>query len=109
MKRTCEEHLEDLLFLAPWLRRGDGLEHLKTSLGKELADKSVRAPAKLAVKLDQLDQAPTLRELAAFEQTLGPLIEATLKGFDAEPGDPRKQEAGNRREGPPPVSAWGIG
>jgi len=56
LKRNCDEHLEDILLLAPWL-----------------ALPSVKLEGKLA----QLDHAPTLREISKFEQSLSPLIEAT--------------------------------
>lgn len=58
LKRNCSDHLADLCFLAPWL---------------ELPFVDKRFEAKLA-QLDDAD-APTLREVAAFEQSLCPLIE----------------------------------
>src|SRR4029077_17065184 len=83
LKRNCEEHLEDVLFLAPWLTSGDSLERLKRSIRKELGE--------LAERLDQLDQASTLREVSALDRTLGPQVEEALKGLAAEFGDLRKE------------------
>ena len=55
LKQSCEDHLEDLLFLAPWLRTDSGI---------------VRAPSGLADKLAELDQAPTLREVSKLDEVL---------------------------------------
>lgn len=59
LKQNCAEQLDDLLFLAPWLG---------------LADNRILAP-ELAGKLANLDQAPTLRELARLDQAPGPLLD----------------------------------
>jgi hypothetical protein len=69
LQRNCQEHLEDLLFLAPWLP-------LPT----------------LEEKLPQFDQAPTLRALAILEQSLCPLIEAALQDLPTKPAQTGKQE-----------------
>ncbi|HEX3717310.1 MAG TPA: glucoamylase family protein [Verrucomicrobiae bacterium] len=47
LKRNCEEHLQEMLFLAPWV--------------------ALPIPAE---KIGQLDEAPTLRDLAKCEQLL---------------------------------------
>lgn len=54
LKQNCVEHLEDLLFLAPWLR----------STGNP-----GRVPASLAAQLAELDQAPTLRGVSKLAQS----------------------------------------
>ena len=56
LKRSCEEQLEDMLFLAPWL-------------ALSASDQSGSGEAVLA----QLDNAPTLHEVSKLRQTLGPL------------------------------------
>lgn len=57
MKRNCEEHLAEMRYISPWLAFSvPGLEE--------------------AVRLDE---APTLRELANFADTLVPQIEAALR------------------------------
>jgi cellobiose phosphorylase len=71
LKRNCEEHLADLLFLAPWLT-------LPTPSPGEQQGKVPAAPVTLEEKLAQLDRALTLREISTFDQSLCPLIEATL-------------------------------
>ena len=43
------------------------------------------AATRLEEKLAQLDQAPTLREISQFDQSLCPLIEAALQDLPAEP------------------------
>ncbi|HEX9595254.1 MAG TPA: glucoamylase family protein, partial [Anaerolineales bacterium] len=70
LQRNCEEHLQELRFLAPWLGNEDKLSH---------------APGDLTESLLRLDQAPTLREMAKFEQLLGPLIEAALRNLPTNP------------------------
>jgi len=58
LQRTCQEHLDELLSLAPWLGRAD-----------------LRASGELAEKLAQLEAAPSLREIALLDQTLCPQLE----------------------------------
>ena len=55
LKQNCVEHLEDLLFLAPWLRS---------------TDNPGRVPSSLAAQLAELDQAPTLRGVSKLDQSL---------------------------------------
>jgi len=58
LKRNCEDHLEELRFIAPWL--------------------DIAMPGKdSAEQLAVLDHAPTLREILAFEQSLCPVIDAS--------------------------------
>jgi cellobiose phosphorylase len=100
LKRNCEEHLEEMLFLAPWLTL--------PALNPGNIRKEVPAPASLAAKgdqshlastaasledkLGQLDQAPTLNEVAQLEQLFGPLIEAALQDLTTRPA-PSQAEA----------------
>ncbi len=75
LKRNCEEHWKDMLFLAPWLA-------LPTPCRSN----------RLEEKLIQLDQVPTLREVATFAESLCPLIEAALQDLSTEPAQSRKEE-----------------
>ena len=59
LQQSCEEHLEDLRFLAPWLRNDESL---------------MRAPDDLAEKLLRFDHALTLREVSMLAKSLSPLI-----------------------------------
>jgi cellobiose phosphorylase len=72
--RDCQAHLEDLLFLAPWLT---------------LAPASA---GQISGKLVQLDQTPSLRQVAELDQSLCPLIDATLQTLSVEPALARKPE-----------------
>ena len=74
LERNCRDHLEDLLFLAPWLT---------------LAPDSAR---QVSGKLTQLDQAPTLRQVEDLDRSLGPSLEAALQALSLEPASSRKPE-----------------
>ena len=58
---SCEEHLEDLRFLAPWLHGTESLMH---------------ASSDIAEKLLRFDQPLTLREIALLAKSLAPLPDA---------------------------------
>jgi cellobiose phosphorylase len=100
LKRNCEEHLEDMLFLAAWLAlptssRGSRREAVPTPpslAAKEDQSLLTSAATRLEEKLAPLDQAPTLREVAKFAQSLCPLIEAALQDLPTEPAQSRKEE-----------------
>ena len=104
LQRNCEEQLADMLFLAPWLavptpsrsRRREGaptskseIENPKSNINRSLL---TSAATRLEEKLAQLDQAPTLREVAKFEQSHCPLIEAAGQDLPTEPAQPSKEE-----------------
>jgi cyclic beta-1,2-glucan synthetase len=100
LKRNCHEHWADLLFLAPWLAlptpsyggRREGIPTVPAHSAEE--EKSLLASSSegLEQKLAQLDQAPTLREVAEFEQSLCPLVEAALQDLAAAPAPSRPEE-----------------
>jgi len=75
LKQNCEEQTEDLLYLAPWLG-------LPASIYSE----------QFGEKLAQLDQAPTLREVSKFEQTVCPLFEAAFQALPKETDKNRKEK-----------------
>ncbi len=77
LKHDCEAHLEEMLFLAPWLRNPHGFSHTS---------------AEFTEKLLQLDRAPTLREAAKFKQSICPLVEAALQNLPAEPSPLREEK-----------------
>ena len=60
LQRNCAEHLEELLFLAPWLRGVAETSNVSEDLAKKIA---------------QLDQGPTLLEVSRLDQSLCPLLE----------------------------------
>src|SRR5206468_1876144 len=74
LERSCREHLEDLLFLAPWLN---------------LAPDSVPP---ISGELGQLDQPPTLRQVSELHQTFGPELEAALKALTKDHLSPEREK-----------------
>jgi hypothetical protein len=76
LTQNCEAHLADILFLAPWLAMPT-LTH-----GSRPAE-AASAAAKFAEKIALLDQAPSLREIAKYELTFRPLIEAASQDVPA--------------------------
>ncbi|MEI6653735.1 MAG: glucoamylase family protein, partial [Verrucomicrobiota bacterium] len=68
LQQNCEAQLADLLWLAPWLALPSPAE-------------SSAAAAKYEAILARLDQAPTLREIAQFEQTICPMVEAEMRNL----------------------------
>ena len=74
LERNCRDHLEDLLFLAPWLT---------------LAPDSA---GQMSGKLAQLGQALTLRQVSELDQSLCPLLEAARQALSLEPASARKPE-----------------
>src|ERR1035437_5853315 len=83
LKRRCEEHLEELRFLAPWLalpiptrsRRREEAQTPPSLAAKEDQSLLSSTATKFDEKFAQLDQAPTLREVSTWDQSLSPLIE----------------------------------
>jgi cyclic beta-1,2-glucan synthetase len=102
LQRNCQEQLEEMLFLAPWLtlptlNRGPRRQEVSAPAALEAKDGQSRlasGPASLEEKIDQLDQEPTLIEIAELEQSLGPLIEAALRDLTtaSAPSQPEKQK-----------------
>ena len=99
LQRNCAEHLEDVLALASWLelpvpgharyREEDSPAPLPG------AGKGRNRPGPELVMLEQglerLDQTPTLRELADFEESLCPLLEAVEREQPTGPLQSRRQ------------------
>ncbi len=86
LQRNVEDHLDDLLFLAPWLAlpapRPDGAQPVIPARAAAPAegggDAAPAAPSVRRVQemLASLDGHPTVREIAMLDQTLCPLIDA---------------------------------
>jgi cyclic beta-1,2-glucan synthetase len=97
LKRNCEEQLEDLRFIAPWLlwpdprgcsRLDADPNHPSLAAREAMALLESVAPA-VGTALAQLGQATTYREVDQLQQSLGPLIEAALAALPAEPAQRR--------------------
>ena len=99
LKRNCEEHLEELRFLAPWLAlpcehrssRREEAQGYSSHDGEEDRSLLTSAATKPDEMLAQLGQAPTLREVANFEQSLSPLMEAAMQDLRTESSQSRKE------------------
>ncbi len=100
LQRNCEDHLSDLLALAPWLalpdprlsgRPADGPLPPALTAGADTG-RPAPAAARLAEKLAQLDQPPTLREVPKVEKSLCALIDAALQELTGEPSPERQAE-----------------
>ncbi|MDD4018878.1 MAG: glucoamylase family protein, partial [Kiritimatiellae bacterium] len=100
LKQNCEDHLSDMLFLAPWLalqppRRYSQLEAGQTSppsAAEENQSRPASAATRLKEKLFRLDEALTLRKLSKCEKLLVPSICAALHDLSAEPAQSQKEE-----------------
>ena len=80
LRANSEGHLADLLFLAPWL----ALPLSNTLAAGDSITPPTPAAMRLRDLLARLDQAPTLGEVAQYEQTVCPQIETELRNL---PGD----------------------
>jgi cellobiose phosphorylase len=115
LERNCKDHLEDLLFLAPWLAlapdpaggfptsQAQARSHapqssdtFSTENRRDSGVKAAPAPDNLAAKLAELEQAPTLRQVSELEQTLCPLLESAQQAHSQEPAASRNPEPQNR-------------
>ena len=83
LKLNCEEHLVEMLHLAPWVE-----------INYPLTNKNLGESTKMIIaRLEMLDQVPTLNEVVNSEKSICPLIEAVLIEL-SEVNDPsRKREA----------------
>jgi cellobiose phosphorylase len=100
LKRSCEEHLTDLLFLAPWLSLPG--QSCSEGLASDISDPTRPAeehpngatPAieQIEERIAAIDQTSTLQDVAEFEQSVCPLIEAVLQGLLEDPSPAGKEQ-----------------
>jgi cellobiose phosphorylase len=85
LERNCRDHLDDMRAQAPWLglKSRDKIEDQKPKIRQMPG-----APTEpgLEEQLARLEQAPTLREVATFAESICPLIEAGSQELPAETG-----------------------
>ena len=74
LRKNCQEHLEDILFLAPWLGLPVSAEN--------------GVPQDM---LAQLERVPTLLEVSKFGQSVCPALEGALRNLAAD-SSPARQE-----------------
>ncbi len=75
LKLNCEDHMQEILYLAPWLAL--------TSCGLRSSQSEI---------CRRLDQSHTLRDVSKFDQSLSPLLEEVLQGLSAEAGHSPEEE-----------------
>jgi cellobiose phosphorylase len=101
LKRMCEEHLEDLLFLAAWLALPappyagwpDELRAAPPPGTGGAGDPPASVGARLGEALARLEQAPTVRDISQLDQTLCPLIETVLRDGSLDSAPLRRGES----------------
>ena len=92
LERSCREHLEDMLAQAPWLALAPQSE-IEGQRPKIDRNPAAWAAGSLEEQLVRLEQAPTLREAAQFEQSLCPLVEGALQDLRTAPGQSGSEAA----------------
>jgi cellobiose phosphorylase len=92
LKRNCEEHLEDMLALAPWLVLPSPSRINRPRAGPIAPSPAAKEDQSLEEKLVQLDRGPTLRAIAMIDQSLCPLIEAKVQALPSEQAQSDEQK-----------------
>jgi cellobiose phosphorylase len=81
LERTCREHRDDLLYLAPWL-----------ALPAIASDSGTAQTTGLSGLLARLDRIPTLREVSELAQSLCPAIDERLETMPEGAAEARADE-----------------
>lgn len=81
LKRNCEDHLEELIFVAPWLE-------IKRELPKENLDEDTLLVIR---KLEEIDKVPSLHNVSKFGQSISILIDDILVKLSGD-NNPFKKE-----------------
>jgi cellobiose phosphorylase len=89
LQKNCADHVENVLFLAPWLDPKSQVGTLKFAVDPVTAPPSAKS---LGEKLAQLERAPTLRDVAELDQSIGPAIEEILGNVSGQPAGPGPKE-----------------
>ena len=68
LRQSCDEHLEELENLAPWV----AIEYIPDK------NRISESTSSILAKLEKLDQVPTLSEVIIFEKSVSPLIKTAI-------------------------------
>ncbi|MBN1879666.1 cyclic beta 1-2 glucan synthetase [bacterium] len=91
--RNCEEFLEEIEYLASWLKLPIPSRFSQSSeITASLKNLPASAVGMLETFLTRLDQIPTLREVTLWEKSICPLIEAVLHDLETEVFQSRDEE-----------------
>jgi cyclic beta-1,2-glucan synthetase len=99
LKQTCEDHAQDMLYLAPWMalpepnflgRLPDPVPMPAGAPGR--VDPPATGPEALKKGLARLEQTLTLREVASLDEKLSPLIEIASRDLGAGPAQLRQED-----------------
>ena len=102
LKRNCQDHLDDMLILSPWVilpitdfssQHEEDSAHRFTA-AKERQDLPTSPVARLLERIAPLDQPTTLQDISKLDPSLCPLIEAALQELSSEPGHASTEEQG---------------
>ena len=78
LEQQCRDHLADLTFIAPWLAHPPAAQ----DLWQRGPPEQIQRLHELQEMLHQLDETPTLRNVADIERELLPTLDAILNGTD---------------------------
>ncbi len=92
LERNCREHLDDLLFLAPWLTLAPDSVARISNVVHGRSPTFDGPEGSRARRFAALDHGLTLRQLSEFDQSLCPELEAALQALTTEPASARKLE-----------------
>jgi len=100
LKHNCQGHMEEMLFLAPWLnlptprchRRIEGDPAHLPSAAKESCHRSMAAEGRLDEILFRLDQVTALRDFSKHVKAIKASIKVALREIEAESDPSRKEE-----------------
>ncbi len=83
LEQACIDQRDDLVDIVPWT----ALQPPTDSIWRDGSGEHLRRLGELRELLGRLEQVPTLREVAALQQTVLPAIDAILADFDGAGGE----------------------
>ncbi|MEO6034061.1 MAG: glucoamylase family protein, partial [Verrucomicrobiota bacterium] len=88
LKRNCDDHLEELRFLAPWVDLKSPIPppgRRRAGAVAAESDPGSLASSRLEEQLERLDRGHTLRELSTLDQAICPVIDEALQELGTDP------------------------